>query len=99
MRNSNKYICALAYLVFFIPLIVEKDNVDYRFHAGQGLNLLVATCIIVTVGLFVPIIGWFIVLPTGSLYLFFLWITGIVNTLNSKNRELPFIGKWRLIKS
>lgn len=98
MRSSNKYICVLAYLVFFIPLIVEKDNIDYRFHAGQGLNLLIATCLVVTVGFCVPIIGWFIVLPLGSLCLLFFLITGIVNTLNSKNKELPFIGKWRLIK-
>lgn len=98
MKPTNNLVNASAYLVFFIPLILDSENVDYKFHANQGLNLLIMSIIIYIVGVFVPVIGWFIVLPLGGIALVILFFMGVINALNGSNKELPIIGKWQLIK-
>lgn len=47
---------------------------------------------------FVPVIGWFIILPLGGIVSFVLCIMGVINAINEKSKELPVIGKYRLIK-
>lgn len=95
--EKNKVVSAFAYLIFFLPLIVCADSPFGRFHANQGLLLLivsVAGCIILSI---IPIIGW-ILLPIFSIAVLVFAIIGLVNTLNGKALELPLIGKWRIIK-
>lgn len=97
IKETNKWICAIAYVIFFIPLLVDRDNNDYIFHTNQGLNLFLLSVGITTAGLFVPVLGWFLILPAGTVYCFALTILGIINSVNRTNKELPLIGKFRLI--
>lgn len=98
MNESNKWICAIAYIIFFVPMLVDSRNEDYKFHTNQGLNLLLLFLAISVVGTIVPVIGWFIILPLGSLIALGLCIVGILNAVNKKCKELPVIGKYKLIK-
>ncbi|BES64961.1 hypothetical protein SANA_14000 [Gottschalkiaceae bacterium SANA] len=98
MKETNKWINALAYIVFFIPLLVDGENEEYKFHTNQGLSLLILTVLVSIVGSFVPVIGWFLILPIGGLFCFVLFIMGVINAINEKMKELPIIGKYRLIK-
>jgi len=98
IKETNKWICALAYIIFFIPLLVDRDNRDYIFHTNQGLNLFLFSVAITTVGIIVPALGWFLILPIGTLYCFVLTIIGIINAVNHINKELPLVGRYRLIK-
>lgn len=98
MNETNKWVCALAYIVFFIPILVDSNNENYKFHTNQGLNLFLLFIVISLVGSFIPVIGWFIILPLGGLVSFALCVLGIVNALNEKCKELPVIGKYVLIK-
>ncbi|MDX9888281.1 MAG: hypothetical protein RBS51_03340 [Anaerovoracaceae bacterium] len=98
MKETNKWICALAYLIFFIPLLVDSDKEEYKFHANQGSNLLLLSVAIGAVGTVIPVIGWFLLLPIGGLLCFVLAIMGIVNAINENMKELPLIGKFKLIK-
>ena len=98
MKETNKWINVLAYLVFFIPLLIDGENEEYKFHANQGLNLLILTALVSIVGSFVPVIGWFIILPIGAIVSFVLFVMGVINSINEKMKELPLIGKFRLIK-
>lgn len=98
MKETNKWICALAYIIFFVPLLVDNENDEYKFHANQGLNLLLLFVAISIIGSFVPVIGWFIILPLGGIVSFVLCIMGVINAINEKCKELPVIGKYRLIK-
>ncbi len=95
--DKNKVMAGLAYLIFFLPLIACPDSPFGRFHANQGLLLL----ILGIAGSFIlgaiPIIGW-ILLPVLSIFVFVLGIMGLVNGLNGKAKELPLIGKFRIIK-
>lgn len=97
-KETNKWICAIAYVIFFIPILVDRDNKDYIFHTNQGLNLFFLSLGITTVGLLVPALGWFLILPVGTLYCFGLTILGILNAAYRTNKELPLIGKFKFIK-
>lgn len=96
-KNTNIY-AALAYILFFIPLIVDKDSGYGKFHANQGLNLLLLGIAVSVLGALIPFIGWFIISPIGGLLVLVLAIMGIINALNGEEKELPVIGKYRLLK-
>lgn len=95
--EKNKVISALAYIIFFLPLIVCADSPFGKFHANQGLLLLITGVGGSIILSFIPIVGW-ILLPLLSLAIFILAILGLINTINGKAKELPVIGKYRIIK-
>lgn len=98
MTDKDKWICVSAYLFFIIPFMIDKDNDVYRFHGNQGLDLLILTIIVGVIGTVIPIIGWFIILPLGILACLALLIMGVMNALQGKMKELPVIGKVKIIK-
>lgn len=98
MKENSKWICASAYLIFFIPIIVDSEDEVYKFHTNQGLNLLLLTVAVTILGSIIPIIGWFLILPIGAIFCFVLFVMGVINSINEKQKELPVIGKINLIK-
>ena len=50
------------------------------------------------VGSIIPILGWFIILPIGSIIVAVLGIIGIINAWKGTAKDLPIIGKIRIIK-
>ncbi len=97
--SNDNAIAAVAYIIFFIPLLVEPKTEFKTFHANQGLLLLifwVAGSIISSI-LATVLIGFFIGAFVGIFGFIFL-IMGIVNALNGKQDRLPLIGKWDLLK-
>ncbi|SFE22827.1 Uncharacterized membrane protein [Lentibacillus persicus] len=95
--KDNKGMAILAYIIFFIPLIAAKDSEFAMYHANQGLNLFLLGMATWIIGSIVPIIGWLIVLPFGTLFWFILLIIGIINASNGKKKQLPLIGSFKLI--
>jgi uncharacterized membrane protein len=93
--QQNKVIAALAYLIFFLPLIAAKDSAFGKFHANQGLILLLSF-VIVNFLYIIPILGW-VVAPLISIALTIIGILGAVNAYNGKAEELPVIGQFNLI--
>jgi uncharacterized membrane protein len=95
--QKNKTMAGLGVIIFFLPLIACPDSRFGRFYANQGLLLFilgVGGSIILSL---IPIIGW-IILPFFSIAILVLAIIGLVNGLSGKAKELPLIGKFRLIK-
>lgn len=95
--EKNKVMAALAYLIFFLPLIACPDSPFGKYHANQGLLLLITGFVGSIVLGIIPIIGW-ILLPFFSLAVFIFAIIGLVGALNGKSKELPIIGKYSIIK-
>jgi len=95
--EKNKVISALAYILFFLPLIACPESSFGKFHANQGLLLLIVGIIGNIVLGIIPVIGW-IILPIFGLVVFILCIMGLIGALNGKAKELPIIGKYRIIK-
>lgn len=102
--TNNKVVSVLAYIpiLFWLPLVVNSNSRFGKFHANQGLGLLL-TGIVVSVALAVLhlLLGWIPILGTIivglvrialSLILLVLAILGMVNTGNGNAKELPVIG-------
>lgn len=96
--EQNKVIALLAYILFFIPLLAAKDSPYAMFHANQGLVLLLLGISVSIVSSIIPIIGWFIIGPIGTVFVIVLAVIGIVNALNGKAKPLPLIGGITILK-
>lgn len=94
--EKNKVMAVLAYILFFIPLLAAKDSKFARFHTNQGLVLFLGG-IIASVVAVIPVIGW-IIAPIASLVITVLAVIGIINALNGRAKELPVIGKFKILK-
>lgn len=110
--EQNKVVCILAYfgILFFLPLVACPDSKYGKFHANQGLLVLLMELVVSVVsGLFsalgiIPVIGLLFVALAGiiggilGLCTTVLAILGIINAAQGKAKELPIIGKFRIIK-
>ena len=94
--EKNKAMGLLAYILFFIPLLAAKDSPFARYHANQGLVLFICG-LISSVLWIIPILGW-IIAPILSIVITVLAVIGIINALNGKAKELPIIGKFKILK-
>lgn len=87
--NLTTVLALLSYLhvLVIIPLLLSKNNSFVRFHAKQGLILL----IVWTVGLFsiyVPLLPWIV-----FIFIIVCVIFGIINVFLSRERFLPLVGR------
>jgi len=93
--GDNKVMAILCYfgILLLIPLLTDAKNDPFvKFHIKQGLILLIAY-IVIGVVYVIPVLGWIL----GSIlyvFLFVLFIMGIVNASSGKQVALPVIGKW-----
>ena len=96
--EDNKLMGVLAYIgiLFLVPLFAAKDSKFAKFHTNQGILLFIVGVAGAIVGL-LPIIGW-ILAPIISLATLALTILGIVNVCQGKAKELPIIGKYKILK-
>ncbi len=94
--ESNKVMAILAYIIFFIPLLAAKNSKFARFHANQGLVLFIVAIVSSFVSV-IPYIGY-IITSIVSLAVFVLSILGIINAAGGKAKELPVIGKFKILK-
>jgi uncharacterized membrane protein len=103
--QKNKTMAMIAYIIFFIPLVTDAKTSPFaRYHANQGLILLICSVVLnivlsiitsavaftLSLGLlgFLSIIGWIIWIAVLALV-----IIGIMNANNGKKVPLPVIGK------
>ena len=114
LASSNKWAYILAYLwiLFFLPLVVCPDSKVGKFHANQGLVMLIFSF---AVGIISAIVGAFALIPVpivssifatlgrlislaGGLVHVIVFFYELVNILNNQAVEIPILGKYKLIK-
>ncbi|MEA4910528.1 hypothetical protein SDC9_07992 [bioreactor metagenome] len=96
--ENNNIFYAFAYILFFLPLLALPDSKVGKYHANQGLGLLIFAFIGYTVLGILPIFGW-LLMPAFKILLFILIVIGFLNGWDERQRPLPLIGKWfKLIK-
>ncbi len=103
--EKNKAMAILSYLgiLVLVPIFGAKDSKYARFHANQGLTLLivyVAAVFVFSILGSLPFVGWIIRLLNrllGLAYAAFL-ILGVVNAAQGKAKELPLIGNIKILK-
>jgi len=101
--ERNKAMAIVGYVIpilFFVPLLSQesKKSIFAKFHANQQLNLLLAAIVVNVVGTLIPILGWFIILPLGSIFIIVVAIMGIVSAAKGEMKKLPLIGEFELLK-
>ncbi|MFA6183843.1 MAG: hypothetical protein WC682_01945 [Parcubacteria group bacterium] len=99
--EQNKLMAIIGYIIpilFFIPLVTDAKNSPFaKFHANQQLVLLIAAIAVNVVGSIIPFIGWFIILPLGTIAILVFAIMGIINASKGLVKELPMIGGFKII--
>ncbi len=107
--TQNKAMGILAYFgpLCFVPMFAAKDSKFARFHANQGLVLLIA-CVAWAIvssilNAIILAISWRLYFLTTlisllSIVFAILAIIGILNAAGGKAKELPIIGKIKLLK-
>lgn len=95
--KSHMLMGILAYLgvLVLIPLFLVKDSKFTRFHVNQGLILLICSVVIFAIGSVFPKLATILGIINVALFVFM--IIGIVNVVKGKAKELPLIGKFRII--
>ncbi|HBL84795.1 MAG: hypothetical protein A2Y17_01610 [Clostridiales bacterium GWF2_38_85] len=111
--EQNKVMAVLAYLgiLVLVPILAAPNSKYAKFHANQGLILIIASIAYGIASSIVSGILWAVLfrvsfIPTIiTLILNLAWlaftvfhILGIVNAAQSKAKELPLIGKFRILK-
>lgn len=108
-KEANKAAALLSYIwvLVIVTLIIAPDSKFAKYHANQGVSLLVCEVIYGIVkyilGIicgFIPIIGSIIMALFGLIGIVFLVlrILGIVNVIKGEAKPLPLIGSIQIIK-
>ena len=103
-ESKVKLCCSLAYfyILFFIPLVFCGDDPRAKFHANQGLILLITGSIVNAVLVIIDLILSGVVMNAiytiANLCLLAYTILGILHVCNDQMLALPFIGRFLLIK-
>lgn len=109
--EEGKLMALISYIgiLALIPYFADKTNKYVKYHALNGMNLFILELIVsasigLIYGVFAGINGWFVFsfikIPFALVELFFVLISivGIINVCNEEAKELPLIGKLRLIR-
>ena len=94
---KNKLMAAVAYLgvLVMIPLFVAKESPFARYHTNQGLILFLFSLLSYVAGL-IPYIGW-IIGAAISIFRVMLIVVGVLNAIKGEAKELPIIGKFKIL--
>lgn len=95
--ENNKVMSILAYIgiLVLIPIFAAKDSDFARFHANQGLLLLICGIVLGLIAL-IPIVKYIAII--FDIVLLAMMIIGIINVCNGKAKDLPIIGAIRILK-
>ena len=100
--QNIKTMAALAYIIFFIPMLTNKDSKFAMYHANQGLVLLLTWMALwfvsMVLGAIMLFVGGLFLMPLVGLDGIVLAVMGILNALNGEMKPLPVIGGITLLK-
>lgn len=80
----------VAYLTWMglIIAVCAGDKEGAKFHVNQALVILLFSLLSI-----IPCIGWI-----WGIFMLVCWIMGLIAAINQEEKEVPLIGKIRLIK-
>jgi uncharacterized membrane protein len=95
---ENEHLAAiLCYFIvgiiwYFADEVMKKSSF-VNFHSKQAINLWIFSAGIGILASFMLFMGGF-VRVVGGIFVFVLWIIGLINALNAKQKEVPIIGQF-----
>ena len=112
--DSSAFFAPISYLgiLFFVPLLIKPNSAFAKYHANQGLVLLLTELAVnVVICLMVIVLNLvnFWIFPTFlftaflftfcNLFFVIFIILGAYNATSGYAKEIPLIGRWRIIKA
>lgn len=96
LTTEGKNIAIIAYITLIGLIIAFVMNSDKKetfptYHIKQSLGLGLTGLALGVVGM-IPILGW-IVSFLGLFVMLYLWIMGLINAINGKQKPVPFLGE------
>jgi len=92
-KEKNTGMAIVAYIIFFLPLLTEAKNDPFvKYHVKQGFTLFLAG-VVTRIITYIPVIGWVLLWPL-NVFIFILFVIGVMNALGGKQEPLPVIGKF-----
>ena len=87
---DSKTTSIVAYLTWIglIIAICAGDKEGAKFHINQALVILLFSLLSV-----IPCIGW-----VWGVFMLVCWILGLIAAINQEEKEVPLIGKIRILK-
>lgn len=95
-ENENSTMAVITYITV-IGLIIafisnqEKKDAYVQFHIKQSLGIVLTGFALGVIGI-IPILGWLISF-LGFFFVVFLWIMGLMNAINKKEKVVPLLGE------
>ncbi|MDR1116079.1 MAG: zinc ribbon domain-containing protein [Tannerella sp.] len=108
--QDNKVMAILAYfgILFLVPLFAAKESPFARFHTNQGILLCIVGVVLnVALSILMVVLAFihsFLMTIVGvlsficGLGILVLMIIGIINAAKGEAKELPVIGKYKILK-
>lgn len=95
LSSEEKNIAVISYITLIGLIIAFVMNNDKKqafpsYHIKQSLGLGLTGLALGVVGM-IPILGW-IVSFLGMFIMLYLWIVGLLNAINGKQKPVPFLG-------
>lgn len=94
--TQDKTIAIVAYLTV-IGLVValvlnnEKKDLFAKYHIRQSLGLVLTSIALSLINV-IPLLGW-IVSIIGAFVLLYMWVMGLLNAINGRERPVPILGE------
>lgn len=85
------YITLIGWLVAYFA----GDKEGAKFHLNQSLVLILANVVVVVINFipFVRLVSWIV-----SIFLFVCWILGLIAAIKEEEKEIPLLGKIKILK-
>ncbi|MEK7576558.1 MAG: hypothetical protein AAB482_02575 [Patescibacteria group bacterium] len=103
--DHDKTMGILAYIIFFVPLLVGNRTPFITYHTNQGTVLFIfAVAGQIALSILGPMIGSFgfgllaVLSGVFNLFVLALMILGIINVTKNETKPLPIIGGFSIIK-
>ena len=101
--EENKVFALFSYLgfLFIIPLIARPNSKYCKFHVNQGIILCIVNAIVGALSsalLNIELITITYIISALDLIMLGFTVYGIYNAVTGNTKELPLIGKYRILK-
>lgn len=96
VNEEAKKIAIISYITI-IGLVIafvmnNEKKLDFaKYHIRQSVGLCAMGFALGVIGM-IPILGWIINI-VGIFVLLYMWIIGLMNAINEKEKPVPFLGK------
>ena len=83
------YLTVIGLIIAFV-LNNEKKEAFAKYHIRQSLGLVLTSLALSVVNI-IPILGWIVSL-IGFFVLLYMWIVGLLNAINGREKAVPILG-------